>query len=227
MNVFSIAWLRILALAVALPVAILAAVVLSTDRAQSLVAHGPIQSGHDALGCADCHVEAPGSFRQQVQANLRFVLGLRAHPVDFGAIDVNSRTCLDCHARPNDRHPIYRFQEPRFEKAVAEIAATNCLGCHSEHEARRVKADVGTTFCASCHGTLEMRNDPLDVPHVTLVADKNWGSCMTCHDFHGNHPEKAPTLLREAKSADSVAAYLADEPSPYGDKKSYMAKESR
>lgn len=210
-----------------MPVAGLGGLVLATDYAQTLVAHGPIQADHASLACADCHDKAKGTVRQQVQANLRYAVGLRDHPVNFGSVPVTSRTCLDCHARPNDRHPIYRFQEPRFADAVKQVEATSCLGCHSEHEGRRVTQAAGMTFCVACHDTLKMRNDPLDVPHVTLIADKNWRSCMGCHDFHGNHPVKAPVRLREAVTPGVVAGYLAQEASPYGASKSYKAKESR
>ena len=221
---FSISGLRLLALAIALPVAVLGFVVLGTDRAKSLIAHGPIQVDHADVSCAGCHVDARGSLRQQIQANLFYFLGQRAHPADFGMEEVTSDTCLSCHERPNDRHPIYRFQEPRFVEAVAKVEATNCLGCHSEHEARRVVADVGLGFCSACHEGLEMKDDPLDVPHVTLIADKNWNSCMGCHDFHGNHPVQAPKLLREAASPEAVADYLAQGVSPYGTEKSYKAR---
>lgn len=224
---FSISRLRLLALAVALPIALLGVVILGTDTGNALVARGPIQAGHEALACADCHQRARGSLRQQIQANIAFALGYRHRMADFGKVRVTSDTCLSCHERPNDRHPIYRFQEPRFEKAVAEIDATSCLGCHSEHTARRVEAQVGQTYCSACHDGLQMKSDPLDVPHVTLIADKNWATCLGCHDFHGNHPVKAPVLLRDAASPAAVADYLAQGPSPYGDKKSYEARSER
>lgn len=224
---FSISGLRLLALAVALPVAVLGLVILNTDQAKILVANGPIQVDHAGVSCTACHVQAPGSLRQQIQANIFYLLGQRAKPADFGMEEVTSATCLACHERPNDRHPIYRFQEPRFAEAVAQLDATSCLTCHAEHEARRVVADIGLGFCSTCHEGLKMKNDPLDVPHATLIADKNWNSCIACHDFHGNHPVQAPKFLREAISLEALEDYLAQGPSPYGAEKSYKARSER
>jgi len=42
-------------------------------------ARGPMNSGHDTIKCESCHQDAPGSYRQQIQANLRYALGLRKH----------------------------------------------------------------------------------------------------------------------------------------------------
>ena len=49
-----------------------------------LSAPGRMNSGHEQLDCDGCHRPAPGTVRQQLQANTRYVLGLRAQPADFG-----------------------------------------------------------------------------------------------------------------------------------------------
>ena len=36
---------------------------------------GPATPGHESFACAECHVEAPGTVRQQLQANARAALG--------------------------------------------------------------------------------------------------------------------------------------------------------
>ena len=64
------------------------------------------------------------------------------------------------------------------------------------------------------------------MPHVTLVAQENWGSCLTCHDFHGNHAHRPQTRMRDAFPLDAIDAYFADGPQPYGHKP-LSAKESR
>ncbi|MEP2781568.1 MAG: cytochrome c3 family protein [Pseudoruegeria sp.] len=197
--------------------------VLLNSGANTIIAHGPIQSGHQDIGCADCHVDSPGSARQQIQANIKFVLGQREHPADFGKSPVTAQLCLDCHERPNERHPIYRFNEPRFEEARQTIAANDCLGCHSEHEAARVLPR--TTFCSACHAELVVKNDPIDVPHTTLIKQDSWDTCLGCHSFHGNYPRSAQHALEDAFSADAIHAYLRNGPSPYGSEKIYKGKQ--
>ena len=214
--------LKLLALMVALPVIGLGAATLSYQPARFLVATGPIQAGHQDISCQACHTDAPGTVRQQLQANFRYLVGLRVHPVDFGYAKLTSAACIACHERPNERHPIYRFQEPRFEKVLTRLDATSCLACHAEHKDER--AFVEPTFCRLCHEDLTLKSDPLDVPHETLIAEQNWQSCLTCHDFHGNHPATVPTRLRDAYPLKSVTDYLANGPSPYGPVKTYEAR---
>ena len=209
------------ALICALPVAGLAAVIVFTDRGQGLIARGPIQSGHAETPCAGCHRPAPGTPRQQIQANLRHLAGLRAKPADYGFAPVGSAACLACHERPNERHPIYRFREPRFAEARAVVEATTCLGCHSEHRDERVSA--GLTFCRACHGELELKLDPLDIPHHQLIAAKDWESCLGCHDFHGNHARKPQRRILAAHETAVLLDYLKDGDSPYAAEKIYRA----
>src|SRR5262245_4571285 len=47
-------------------------------------AKGPANSGHDALVCSNCHKDAPGTMRQQLQAKVQFWLGMRATDAVFG-----------------------------------------------------------------------------------------------------------------------------------------------
>ena len=92
-------------------------------------ARGPMNSGHDTLKCESCHQDAPGSLRQQIQANLRYALRLRERLADFSHQDVSNENCLGCHERPNDRHPVYRFLEPRFLKARENLTQKRPAGC--------------------------------------------------------------------------------------------------
>ena len=205
-----------------MPTAVWAGLALTSSKTQTSLAHGPLIAAHDGVACVQCHSTAQGTVRQQVQAQVRYVLGLRKTPVDFGYVAVQSEQCLACHARPNERHPVYRFREPRFAEAVRQVSAQSCLGCHSEHIPQIMTE--APTVCQTCHGDLVVKNDPVDTPHMTLVAQKNWESCLGCHDFHGNHAFKAPTKLADAVPAEAVRAYLLGGDDPYGTPKLYEGK---
>jgi len=190
-----------------------------------LTAPGKMNAGHGQLDCTGCHRPAPGSVRQQIQAGTRFLLGLRETPVDFGFRAVENGDCQACHERPFDRHPVYRFNEPRFADARKEIAPQRCASCHREHSGRRIT--VEPDYCRHCHGELEMKNDPLDVSHATLVRESRWLSCLGCHDFHGNHVMKSSTRFADAFSALSVERYFAGDVSPYARQLRKPARQKR
>jgi hypothetical protein len=180
---------------------------------ESFRARGPLNTGHEELACGDCHLAASGTLRQQLQANARYLVGMREAAVEVGTRDVSAQRCLACHDRPNDRHPIYRFMEPRFAPVRATLGPHDCNSCHREHQGARVTS--GNTFCQECHADLVLERDPLDVSHQQLAATASWETCLGCHDFHGNHALPVPTLLAERVPAEDVVAYLAGESSPY------------
>jgi hypothetical protein len=188
--------------------------VLLAPPQEQAQAPGPMNVGHERLACDSCHVPAEGTTRQQLQANARHLLGLRKTPVDFGAKDVENGDCLACHERPFDRHPVFRFNEPRFQDARRKLGVHQCQSCHAEHQGAKVLAEP--TYCSECHGELELENDPIDVPHEQLVAEGRWQTCLGCHDFHGNHERVTPKKLEQALSADTVRSYFAGAASPYG-----------
>jgi uncharacterized CHY-type Zn-finger protein len=179
-------------------------------------APGRMNSGHETLTCDGCHRPAPGSVRQQLQANARFLLGLRARPVDFGERAVGNEDCLACHERPFDRHPVFRFREPRFAEARRAIAPHQCGSCHREHSGVRVSAPNG--YCVNCHAELALRDDPLDVSHRELAERDSWNSCLGCHDYHGNHQLEPATALSGAASQQQLERYFKGGASPYPDK---------
>ena len=180
---------------------------------ESFTTPGPMNTGHADLVCLDCHQAERGTLRQQGQAALSHWRGARDDAVFVGTRPVVSGACLACHDRPNDRHPIYRFREPRFAEARENLGADECISCHEEHLGVRVTQSPD--FCATCHDGLEMKNDPLDVPHADLVSQANWTSCLTCHDFHGNHIYDTPTHMADAYSSEAVKAYLQGEQELY------------
>ncbi|KPA22689.1 Doubled CXXCH motif [Shimia sp. SK013] len=215
--------IRIAAVFAFVPLLVAAGVVLTDRKAMPIMSHGPLQAGHSDVRCESCHVPSAGTVRQQLQAKVRFGLGMRDTRVDFGYGAVTSKACLQCHERPNERHPIFRFHEPRFEKAVTQVEATSCLGCHAEHTTHRTTVDL--VFCQACHDDLALKSDPLDVDHATLIADRRWQTCLGCHDFHGNHSAHPPKALEEAFAPLEIEAYLRAGPSPYALPKNFEAKE--
>jgi Cytochrome c3 len=213
---------KLIAYGVGLLVVLAVAATLIAPPAARFHAKGPANSGHATLACTDCHREAPGSMRQQLQAKVQYRLGLRATDASFGTERVGNAQCTACHARDQDAHPVHRFLEPRFAEARAELGAHTCTSCHREHKGVRVT--MAPTACASCHQDLDLKRDPLDVPHRELVARKDWTSCLGCHDFHGNHRRATPTRLDDAAAVAAVVDYLNGGPSPYGRDFKYPAK---
>jgi len=186
---------------------------------------GPMTPGHETLSCAACHTDAKGSLRQQLQGKINFWSGKRKTEPDIFLSAVNSDDCLACHKRPNDRHPINRFREPRFVDALQVTDARTCLSCHTEHTGRRV---IGKgEFCMACHKDLVVKKDPLDISHVRLIKKKMWSSCLGCHDFHKNHKRKTQTTLATRIPAKEVMQYFIAGPDPYAAKKMFVAKKER
>lgn len=198
------------------------AAVIFLGAASPLRMPGPANIGHSELSCESCHRSAPGSLRQQVQANMRWLLGQRAHPVEIGAVPVSSATCTECHARPNDRHPVFRFLEPRFAEVRRDLHLERCASCHLEHTGKRVT--VAVDFCKNCHAEMTLARDPLDFSHELIVRTEQWDRCLGCHDFHGNHLRRAPKLVAETVDTEIIEQYFRGGPSPYGAEKKYSAR---
>lgn len=184
---------------------------------------GTMTPGHQDVGCQACHVPSGGTARQQIRANLAYLLGWRRTSVAFGYEAPADAACNACHARPDDAHPPHRFAEPRFAEALKTLSADTCLGCHQEH--RGVRVSSGAEFCSGCHGDLEVRKDPLDVSHHALTVQQRWDTCLGCHDYHGNHARTAQTNLADAYDVETIRAYLAAGPDPYARTKRYPAKD--
>jgi hypothetical protein len=70
-----------------------------------------------------------------------------------------------------------------------------------------------------------MKDDPLDVPHHTLVAQARWTTCLGCHDYHANHARKAQRNIADSYDITTIETYLADGRSPYGSTKKQPARE--
>ncbi|WP_455212432.1 hypothetical protein [Kaarinaea lacus] len=208
---------------------------LSLPSNTRLHAPGIMNVGHEKLECEDCHLRTEGSLRQKLQANVRFWIGMRESFVSLGHQPVANEHCLECHERPNERHPVFRFFEPRFKKARAEVGAQFCISCHREHNGVRVSTDLH--FCAVCHQRLALKNDPLmnspipraseftQASHQQLVKTKQWQTCLGCHDFHGNHRMKTATSMDQLIDPKNIRAYFQGGKSPYSQNKYHKAKQ--
>jgi hypothetical protein len=179
-----------------------------------LRAPGPMNTGHETLACDACHVPAPGTLRQQLQVVARSWITGDAGSADVGFRAVGNTQCQGCHERPDDRHPVFRFLEPRFAKARAAIHPERCTSCHREHDGVRVTVADGT-YCSTCHADLDVKDDPLDVSHRALVAAQRWDSCLGCHDYHGNHGFVPPHRLADAIAPAAIETYFHGGSSPY------------
>ena len=196
--------------------ALMALLLLPSSAGEQWLTPGPANTGHEELACSECHREAPGTARQQIQANARFWLGHRSEPAAFGFVQVDNEACSSCHENPDDPHPVFRFLEPRFAELRAELGPDRCTSCHREHAGLRSQAPPD--LCRHCHEELAFDGDPLDVSHEQLAGEGRWGSCLGCHDFHGNHDFDAPHRLSEALDSSTIDAYLRGAPSPYGER---------
>jgi hypothetical protein len=151
-------------------------------------------------------------------------MGLRDKPVDFGYQDVGNSVCLDCHLRPNDRHPVSRFLEPRFAIARKAIMPQFCLSCHLEHTGKRITLK-SISYCLNCHENTKLENDPITIPHTVLIKEARWNTCLGCHDYHGNHVMKTEIQVSKAHSPETIQNYFLGGPSPYSDTLFYQARD--
>ena len=186
---------------------------------------GPMNTGHESLVCNECHTPARGTPGQQIQTNINYLFGKRKSPVTFGLENVDNEKCLACHERPNDRHPVHRFEEPRFADARKNIMPTQCASCHNEHHGVRITIQ-NSGFCINCHKDTKLNNDPLDVPHHELIAQNMWTTCLQCHDFHGNHIYNVAERMLDTIPIQVIRNYFNGGDSPYTKNKKYEPKRS-
>ncbi len=185
---------------------------------ESWLSKGRLTPGHEALDCGSCHHPAEGTWRQQLQAKAKFVLGFRHSDADFGLMKVDNAKCLNCHDRPGDHHPVFRFNEPRFAEVRQELDATQCGSCHTEHTGTLANIPV-KSICLNCHQDLKIKDDPLEVSHEQIIAEPIMVNCMQCHDFHGNHIMELPITLEDTISMQAIKEYLNKGTDPYSNDK--------
>ena len=182
-----------------------------------VLAKGPTNPGHSQLSCTDCHDPAPGTLRQQLQALVAYALGRRHEPPSIGRLPVSNEVCLDCHDRPTERHPSFRFRQPRFAKARVELGAHECISCHREHTGDHLS--VSNQFCASCHSDMRLQHPIIEPTHEELAMNGEWDTCLRCHDFHGNHVRETPRSMDRALDLQSVKEHFVTGRPIFGVKK--------
>jgi len=184
-----------------------------------LLPAGQPNTGHAGLECESCHANAPGTPRQQLQAQVAHWLGQRSRGATFGHETVGNAQCFDCHTRLRDNHAPHLFLEARYAEVRGSLAPHLCVSCHAEHQGRRVTATNGL-FCSSCHADMKLATDKLVQPasptHAELTTQGRWDTCMACHDYHGNHTQRVPTQMSRAVPQADVLSYFRGGPSPYG-----------
>jgi len=203
-------------------IGILICILLTNETNEEYLSIGPMNVGHGAFSCITCHSAANGNLWQQLQSNLQYSIGLRENSAEFGTVDVDTKKCLACHDRDNDRHPTHRFLEPKFRDAVKKINTTDCITCHSEHQNKRITIK-NTNYCMRCHEDLTIENDPLDISHENLILNKEWQTCLQCHDFHGNHEYRIQEKLQDTIPLKVLKEYFDGGENPYGSKKKFVA----
>jgi len=189
-------------------------VILSVSWGEEYLTPGPSNVGHENVKCKYCHISANGTFRQQIQANVLYILEKRPIPADFGHKDVSNKRCLACHRRSNERHPVYRFFEPRYKKVRQRLKPHLCVTCHLEHSGKRVTM-TDISYCQSCHKKLVLKHDPISIPHHQLIRDQRWQTCLGCHDFHGNHIMETEKEVANSIISKRIFEYFNGGKSPY------------
>ena len=195
---------------------------LFVKPAEEYLSIGPMNSGHEDFSCNTCHADAKGNWMQQIQSNTECAVGLRKSMTEFGSLPVDTKKCLACHERDNDRHPTHRFLEPKYKDAIKVIDATNCNTCHSEHNGIRLSIAEGD-YCFNCHTDTKVKNDPIDIPHSELFKKGMWTTCLQCHDFHGNHQAEAAMLMKDTIPMSKIKDYFKGGEDPYEGRKRFKA----
>ncbi len=195
---------------------------LNHPEQEHWLSRGPLTPGHEGLSCNSCHIEAEGTTRQQLQAKANFMLGFRQTDTDFGYQHVDNTKCLNCHNTREDKHSVFRFNEPRFAEVRQTLDATQCATCHTEHTGTVVSLPQ-TSFCSNCHSDLTLKNDPLEIPHEQLVGKALWMTCMQCHDYHGNHELTLATSIKDTIPVQAILNYVATGQNPYSTTKIHKA----
>jgi len=217
---------RNIGLVIGVALGLLLVAFLVYPKRNALVAKGPMNAGHEALGCEQCHTPVKATPAQQVSANIYYWLGLRRKTIGFGSKPVDTDDCIDCHERPNDRHPVSRFLEPRFADARKHIKAYDCIACHAEHQGKRVTLPT-LGYCMHCHQDTELSDDPILPTHAAIIRGNSWNSCLQCHDFHGNHMRDTPTRIQDAVSESELWRYFHGGASPYSAEKFVYPSDTR
>ena len=64
---------------------------------------------------------------------------------------------------------------------------------------------------------MKVKDDRTSPTHDFLVRNKQWTTCLQCHDYHGNHKWNAPLRLQDGATLEVLNKYLQGGPSPFGE----------
>lgn len=193
------------------------------SNGDNFISAGPMNTGHEELACAKCHNREQGSMRQQLQSIASHGLGINDSRLEFVHKTVQNENCIKCHDKENDRHPIHRFNEPKYAKARKTINPTKCVSCHMEHYGVRITR-LNPGFCVHCHSDLKLKNDPISPTHQKIIKEANWGVCLQCHDYHGNHVRETPVDYKDTVTKTQIKKYFNGGEDPYSEVKFYESK---
>ncbi len=153
---------------------------------RTLFMPGPLSPGHHQLAaaCDACHTD----------------------PLGDG--DVLQEACVACHGddrkKPVDSHPLVKFNDPRNAERLAQIDATRCVTCHTEHRPEITATDGLTQpldLCVHCHRDIAAdRPSHAGMPFATC---KDSG----CHNYHNNRALYTDFLLKHQHAPE-----LAEQP---------------
>jgi len=68
----------------------------------------------------------------------------------------------------------------------------------------------------------DLMTDIPHIPHEELIANKEWSTCLQCHDFHGNHVYKVAKKMKDTIPLKQINAYLRGGEDPFSEKKKHL-----
>lgn len=179
MSISSTQFMWIVWLVISLIIAVYMANTLFQGEDKTSFMPGPLSNGHYQLTekCEICHTDAFGGEKETAE--------------------VLQAACIKCHGddrkKPQDSHPLTKFEDPRNADRLEKINALMCVSCHTEHRQEITLKDGLTQpldVCFNCHEDIaEDRPTHKDMPFDTC---KDSG----CHNYHNNRALYTKFLLK-------------------------------
>jgi DmsE family decaheme c-type cytochrome len=148
--------------------------------------------------CDSCHGDTSDHLQKETEAGEvgRVTYLRRAKPSEA------DRVCLECHDKGDQAH---------WTGGVHERRGVSCIGCHSVHAFRSVKAQLKTArdpeTCYACHAAIRSRAQRVSHHPIREGAME----CSSCHEPHGS----APKLVAAGWVNDKCLACHAEKRGPF------------
>jgi hypothetical protein len=133
------------------------------------------------------------------------------HTKPFASGEDLQTACEGCHgsdlSAAEDKHPLSKFTDPRNAPLLANVDASRCVTCHTEHRPEITAAmsvSLPADVCAHCHA--EIADDRPSHAGMAFDTCANAG----CHNFHDNRALYEDFLLRHLHQPQTHAS----EPKP-------------